>query len=251
MELYAAIDLRGGQAVRLIQGDFDAEERYGAPEILAERFVAEGAPWLHLVDLDAARTGEPAHREVILAVARSVPVPVQCGGGVRRPEDVVGLLEGGVTRVVLGTAALEDPGFARAMAERFPGRVALGLDYRRRPDGGLEARGHGWQVGSGRVVGDLLAELEGVALGAVIVTDIERDGTLSGPDLHGLAEVLDATTAAVIASGGVGGSEDLEALCALRSPVQGRALAGVVVGKALVDGRVSVGEAVKACAASA
>lgn len=253
MELLPAIDLRDGGAVRLVQGDFERQSDYGDPLELARRWVAAGARWLHVVDLDAARTGEPVNRDVVVAVAAEAAgagVRVQTGGGVRSVADVEELLAAGLARVVLGTAALEDPSLATGCARRHPGSVAVGLDYRRRPDGGLEAAARGWLEGTGRTVGDLLGELAGAPLGAVVVTAIERDGTLAGPDVEGLAAVLDATELPVVASGGVGSAGDLRALAALRSPAAGRSLLGAVVGKALVDGRVGLEEAIAACAPS-
>jgi phosphoribosylformimino-5-aminoimidazole carboxamide ribotide isomerase len=250
MELLPAIDLHEGRAVRLVQGDFDRSSVYGDPEVLARSFVDRGARWLHVVDLDAARSGAPVHRDLIKALARSLGVPVQTGGGVRTLADVADLVEAGLARVVLGTAALEDPDLAVEAANRFPGRVALGIDYRRTVDGRLEAASHGWAEGSGRTVGELLAAVAGAPLGALVVTAIARDGTLSGPDIEGLAAVLDATDLAVVASGGVGSAADVAALARVASPARGRTLAGAVVGKALVDGRMSVEEGLAACAAS-
>jgi phosphoribosylformimino-5-aminoimidazole carboxamide ribotide isomerase len=248
MELFPAIDLRGGNAVRLFQGDFDREQPYGDPLTLADAFADAGAPWLHVVDLDAARLGVPANRAIVLAVARRTRLPVQTGGGVRSEDDVAELIGGGVRRVVLGTAALEDPELLARCAERFPGQVALGLDYRLRPDGVREAAVRGWTEGSGHAVGDVLDGIAHVPLGAVVATAIERDGTLSGPDLAGLSVLLDATMIPVVASGGVANVGDLHALAALRGT--GRRLAGVVVGKALLDGRMSIKEAIAACATS-
>jgi phosphoribosylformimino-5-aminoimidazole carboxamide ribotide isomerase len=250
MDLFPAIDLLGGHAVRLVQGDFEREQRYGDPFELADRFVAAGAPWIHVVDLDAARSGDPVNRELVVAITKRVPIDVQTGGGVRSEADVAELLEAGVKRVVLGTAAIDDPELARRCATRFPGQVALGLDYRRRPDGTLEAARRGWVEGSDRGVLELLVQCAGFGLAAVVVTAIDRDGTLGGPDLEGLAEVLDATRIAVVASGGVGRVEDLSALRELRSSTSGRRAAGVVVGKALLDGRIGLEEAVAACEAS-
>ncbi len=152
--------------------------------------------------------------------------------------------EQGLARVILGTAALEDTDLLRRCAARWPTQVVLGLDYRRREDGTLEAAVRGWLEGSGRSVADVLAQLVGVPLGAVVVTAIDRDGTLAGPDLEGLAEVTRSTAIPVVASGGVGRVEDLVALSHLP-------LEGVVVGKALVDGRMTMREALDACAASA
>jgi phosphoribosylformimino-5-aminoimidazole carboxamide ribotide isomerase len=236
--------------VRLVQGDFDREVGYGDPLALARRFEAQGAPWLHVVDLDAARTGEPVQRALVLEIARAVRVPVQTGGGVRSDDDVDELLAGGVRRVVLGTAALADPSFARRAAERHPGRVAVGLDYRRHEDGSLQAAWRGWAAGSGRDVPAVLEDLRDAPLGALVVTAIERDGTLEGPDTDGLVAVLAATAHPVVASGGVGTAGDLAALSALRGGSPERALTGAVVGKALADGRLTMEEALAACATS-
>ncbi len=251
MDLYPAIDLRGGTAVRLRRGDFSKEHAYGDPMALARRFCAAGASWLHVVDLDAARTASPVNRSTVTAIAKDNPARVQTGGGVRSERDAEELLSSGVSRVVLGTAALEDPELLARCAARFPGQVALGLDYRRHPDGTLEAAQRGWTEGSGRSVSAVLASVAGLALGAIVVTAIEQDGTLEGPDLEGLAPVLDATEIPVIASGGVGSVDDLEALAKLRSPEAGRALGGVVVGKALLDERIDLEEALAACERSA
>ena len=250
MELLPAIDLRGGNAVRLVQGDFDRERSYGDPLALADAFVAAGARWLHVVDLDAARTGQPVNRGTVIAIAARCGVPVQTGGGIRTESDVAELLGSGVRRVVIGTAVFEDPGLLARCAERYPGRVALGLDYRRGPDGMPEAAVRGWSEGAGRSVAEVLAAVDGDRLGAVVVTAIERDGTLLGPDIEGLREVLDATEAPVVASGGVGSVADVVALATLRSPRRGRGLVGAIVGKAIVDGRMRVEEAIAACATS-
>jgi phosphoribosylformimino-5-aminoimidazole carboxamide ribotide isomerase len=251
MDLYPAIDIRDGGAVRLTQGDFDRQSEYGDPVELASRFAAGGAPWLHVVDLDAARTGEPVNRATVLAIARDAGVPVETGGGVRRLADVDELLDGGVARVILGTAALDDPELVHAATAAHPGRVALGLDYRTRADGRAEVAIRGWAQGSGRTVGELLDEVAGAGLAAVVVTSIDRDGMLTGPDLDGLRAVLASTAVPVIASGGVGSVADVEALAALEvgaSEGTVRRLAGAITGKALVDGRMTVEEGVAACA---
>ncbi len=254
MELYPAIDIRDGGAVRLTQGDFDRQDSYGDPVDLARRFAADGAPWLHVVDLDAARLGHPANRPTVLAIARAVDVPVQSGGGVRSEADVVELLEGGVARVVLGTVVLDRPDLVTALAAAYPGRVAVGVDYRRHPDGRTEVAVRGWEQGSGRTVADLLDELDGAGVAAVIVTAIDRDGTLQGPDIDGLVGVLAATPLPVIASGGVGAVADIATLARLDVEPSGggpsRRLAGAITGKALVDGRMTVAEGVAACTPS-
>jgi phosphoribosylformimino-5-aminoimidazole carboxamide ribotide isomerase len=275
MDLYPAIDIRGGGAVRLTQGDFARQSEYGDPVALARRFASGGAPWLHVVDLDAARTGRAVNRALVLEIARAVDVPVETGGGVRTADDVEELLDGGVSRVILGTAAVEDPGATRTLAANYPDRVAIGLDYRLDAAGRTEVASRGWVQGSGRTVSAVLAEFDGVGLAAVIVTAIERDGMLTGPDLEGLAAVLSETSIPVIASGGVGSAADIRALVRLsvprpssdtgRSTSTGaaaaasagdgypdtRRLTGAITGKALVDGRLTVEEGVAACAPSA
>lgn len=245
MDLFPGIDIRGGQCVRLVRGDFDRETVYRAdPLAVAKELAAEGAPWLHVVDLDAARTGAPENRELVTAIAAAVDVPVQTGGGVRDAAAASVLLDAGVARVVIGTAAMENPGLVSELAGRFPRQVAVGLDVRDR-----EVAVRGWAEGSGVSLADALATFEDAGAAAVIVTDIGRDGTLSGPNLELLGDVLASTSVDVIASGGVGSLDDVRALAALEQG--GRRLAGVIVGKALYEGRFTVAEGVVACALSA
>jgi phosphoribosylformimino-5-aminoimidazole carboxamide ribotide isomerase len=251
MDLLPAIDLRGGTAVRLTQGDFAREQRYGDPTELAVRYIEGGARWIHVVDLEAARTGVPHERVAlgeIVALATPSAVQVQAGGGIRSDEAAEELLESGVARVVLGTAALEDPGLAGRCARRWPGRVAVGLDYRVAADGVAEAQAQGWLAGSGWSVVDLLALWSDEPLGAVVITEVERDGTLEGPNVDALAALLHQTALPLVASGGVGTTQDLYRLATLQA--DGRSLAGAIVGKALVEGRFSVEEGIAACAAS-
>jgi phosphoribosylformimino-5-aminoimidazole carboxamide ribotide isomerase len=252
MDLFPAIDLREGRAVRLTQGDFERQQSYGDPLDLARSYVAGGARFIHVVDLDAARTGVPHQRDIIGAIAAlagEAGVHVQCGGGVRTQEDVAALVEAGVTRVVMGTAAVETPELAAACARRWPGQVAVGLDYVMDADGKAEALGHGWQAGTGRPVRTLLAAWLDEPIAAVVATCIQRDGMLRGPDLVGMKTLLSLTEFPVVASGGVGDLEDLRTLARLTSA--GRRVAGVIVGKALVEKRFDVAQGVAACAASA
>lgn len=244
-ELFPAIDVRDGGAVRLVQGDFGRQRAYGDAVELARLYAAGGARWIHVVDLDAARSGEPVNRATVLAVARAVDVAVQAGGGVRTEADAAELLDGGVTRVVLGTAAQEEPELVDRLAARFAGRVAVGLDHRH---GGREVAVRGWERGGGDSLAMALDRLAEVPLAAVVVTAIERDGTLEGPDLKGLAAVLGRSAHPVIASGGVRSAVDLAALGELE--VWGQRLAGAIVGTALAEGALSVEEAMAACAAS-
>ena len=250
MELYPAIDLRQGAAVRLTQGDFAREVDYGDPAALAARYVDGGARWIHVVDLEAARTGVQRERAALAEIVRlatDAGVRVQAGGGIRSDEAAEDMLESGVARVVLGTAALEDPGLAGRCARRWPQRVAVGLDYRVGADGVAEAQAQGWLAGSGWAVTELLDLWAAEPIGAVVATAVARDGMLEGPDADGLAALLVSTALPLVASGGVGSTKDLERLAGLEAG--GRRLAGAIVGKALVEGRFSVEEGLAACAA--
>ena len=231
-DLYPAIDLRGGRVVRLHQGDFDQETIYDDdPVSVARSFEVAGAPWIHVVDLDAARrTG--SNRDVVVAIARAVSIPVQTGGGVRDAS----LLAEGIERVVMGSAAVEDPTIVRQLAAEHPGRIAVGLDHR-----SGELRTRGWLDYSGVRVEELVDRLTVDGVGAFVVTDISRDGVLEGPDLEGLRALATRTTVPVIASGGVGSLDDVRAL-------RDTGVAGVIVGKAIYEGRFGVDEAVLACA---
>ena len=250
MDLLPAIDLRKGAAVRLTQGDFARQVDYGVPGALAARYIDGGARWIHVVDLDAARTGvqhERAALAEIVRLASDAAVQVEAGGGVRSDEAAEVMLECGVARVVLGTAALEDPGLAGRCARRWPGRVAVGLDYRVGTDGVAEAQAQGWLAGSGWAVTELLDLWANEPIGAVVATAVARDGMLDGPDLEGMAALLARSGLPFVASGGVGSTADLQRLAGLEA--NGRRLSGAIVGKALVERRFSVEEGLAACAA--
>jgi phosphoribosylformimino-5-aminoimidazole carboxamide ribotide isomerase len=206
------------------------------PAAVAVAFEAAGAPWIHVVDLDAALTGERANRDCIAAIASAVSVPVQVGGGVRSVEAASELADLGVTRVVVGTAAIEDPDLVAAIASRQ--RVAVGLDVR-----GTEVSVRGWTLGSGVDVFTALGWLESSGAEAVVVTQIKGEGLMEGPDVDGLAALLRATALDVVASGGVGSVDDLRRLQALE--VDGRRLGGVIVGTAIYEGRIDVATAVQ------
>jgi phosphoribosylformimino-5-aminoimidazole carboxamide ribotide isomerase len=242
VELYPAIDVRDGRCVRLYQGDYDRETVYGDdPVAQARAFAADGAPWIHVVDLDAARTGDPRNRSVVAAVAAAVDVPVQAGGGVRDDGAADALLTGGVRRVVVGTAALDDPDWVRRLAARYPGRVAIGLDAR-----GRDVAVRGWVEGSGHDLVEVARRFDDAGVAALVVTEIGRDGTLAGPALDQLADVLAATRLDVVASGGVGTLDDLRVLAGL--DVGGRRLSGAIVGRALYEGAFALADALKVAA---
>ncbi|MBW3614024.1 MAG: 1-(5-phosphoribosyl)-5-((5-phosphoribosylamino)methylideneamino)imidazole-4-carboxamide isomerase [Actinobacteria bacterium] len=231
MDLYPAIDLRGGRCVRLYQGDFDRETVYDSDPVARARAFAEaGAPWVHVVDLDASR-GQGSNRDAVEAIAAAVPVPVQTGGGVRDAS----LLDAGVARVVLGTMAVAERQQAGALISAHRGAVAVGLDHR---DGQIRTRG--WETASGIDVLDAVRWAEFAGAAAFVVTNIALDATMAGPDLPGLARVLEATNVPVIASGGVGSLDHLRALADAGA-------AGAIVGKAIYEGAFTVEEAVAAC----
>lgn len=231
MNLYPAIDLLDGRCVRLRQGDYDRRTDYDDDPVgRARQFAADGAPWIHVVDLDAARSGEPVNREVIGRIVTAVDVPVQVGGGVRTRADAEALWRAGVARVVMGTAALEQPGLVAELIT--DGAVAVGLDAR-----GRALAAHGWEADAGLDLLEAAARFGAMGVAALVVTEIGRDGMLEGPDLDGLAAVLEVTTAPVVASGGVGSLADVEALTDLD-------LDGIIIGRAIYDERLTVADAV-------
>ncbi len=239
-ELYPAIDLRDGRCVRLLKGDFAAETVYDDdPVAVARSYADAGASWIHVVDLDAARTGEPKNLGVIEAICANVDCRVQSGGGVRSVEAGGALLGAGVSRVVVGTAAVENRGLVDELVAFHPRAVAVGIDVR-----GRNVATRGWQEESGIDVVECARSFAASGAAALIVTQIERDGTLEGPDTDGLTLVLDAAPVPVIASGGVGTIGDLRTLAALEA--EGGRLGGVIVGRALYEARFTIAEALSA-----
>jgi phosphoribosylformimino-5-aminoimidazole carboxamide ribotide isomerase len=236
--LYPAIDLRGGRCVRLLQGDYDRETVFGDdPVAQALAFADAGAAWVHVVDLDAARSGDPVNRPVIAAVAAALAargVAVQTGGGVRSVADARELAAAGVARVVLGTAAVGDPGLVDDVVEQAGVAVALGLDVR-----GRAVAVKGWTEEAGDLDG-VLARFDGRPYDALVVTQIDVDGTGDGLDVELYRELLPSQPG-LVASGGVGTLDHLRAVAAAGVP-------GVIVGRALYDGAFTVEEAIAACA---
>ena len=233
-ELYPAIDLRGGRVVRLRQGDYADETVYGDdPAAVARSFAEAGATWIHVVDLDAAKSGDPVNRPVVAAIAAAVSgsARVETGGGVRTIEDARQLADAGVARVIMGSAAVADPSLVAAASDIVP--VGVGLDHR-----AGEIAVHGWTEGSGLQLDDAY-ELFPTA-DVFIITDIGRDGMLEGPDVVGLTRSAEVAGSPVIASGGVATLDDLRMLAGIPG------LAGIITGKAVYEGRFTVADAVAA-----
>ena len=245
MDLYPAIDLRDGKVVRLLRGEYDAETIYDDdPVAVALRFDRAGARWIHVVDLDAARDGSAANLGVIEAICSTVAARVQTGGGVRSIEDAGDRFAAGVARVVVGSAAVERPELVDDLATLHPGQVAVGVDAR-----GRDVAIHGWTESTGSDLVSVASRFDRPGVAALVVTEIDRDGTLAGPAVEQLAAALDAVSVPVIASGGVASADDLRALCGIER--QGKRLAGAIVGRALYEHRFTLEEGLAACSASA
>lgn len=238
MILYPAIDIRGGHAVRLLEGDYARETVYDAdPAAAAARWSGEGARFLHVVDLDGAKAGEPRNLDAVRAIAAAAGCPIQVGGGLRDAESVRAVLDAGAARVVIGTAALRDPAFLESVLAEGPERVVVSVDAR-----GGKVSLAGWTETSDVDVADAVAELSGRGAVRFLCTAIEVDGTMAGPALAELRRIAAATEASVIASGGVGTLAHLEALAA-DAPAN---VEGVIVGRALYERRFGVAEAIAA-----
>jgi phosphoribosylformimino-5-aminoimidazole carboxamide ribotide isomerase len=237
-ELIPAIDLLGGECVRLAQGRYDAATVYEAdPAAAARRFAAHAVPRLHVVDLDGARAGKPVNTDAVRAITAAVgALPVQLGGGLRDLAAVESAFAAGVDRVVLGTAALRDPAFVRDAARRFPGRIAVGLDAK---DGRVSVEG--WLATGEATVIEVAERFEDAGVAAIVHTDIARDGMLSGPNLEASAQLADAVSIPVIVSGGVASEDDLVAAARLAP----RGIAGAIAGRALYTGAVDLASALR------
>ena len=238
MEVIPAIDILGGQCVRLYQGDYGQVQTFDEdPVAVADRWVEEGATRLHLVDLDGAKAGQPVNLQTISAIARAVPIPVQVGGGLRDRQSAAELLNAGVQRIILGTVAVEHPELVAHLCQEFPDRIVVGIDAR---SGKVATRG--WLETSEVLATDLAQQMATLGAAAIIYTDIYRDGTLQGPNLEALRELATAIAIPVIASGGVSSVTDLFNLLALE-PL---GVTGAIVGRALYTGEVALKEALRA-----
>ncbi len=233
MRVIPAIDLRGGLCVRLRQGDYQRETVFSDdPVAIARRWEDEGAELIHLVDLDGAKAGRPVNVEPVRRIVERVSVPCQLGGGVRDRETIAAWLDAGLSRVIVGTAALRDPDWFSAMIRTYPGQLVLGLDARQ----GRVATS-GWLETSAVEATALAGQFDELPLAAIVYTDISRDGTLEGPNLEATAELARRVKTPVIASGGVGSLDDLGRLAVLP-------LAGCIVGRALYEGRFTLAQAI-------
>ncbi len=235
MQIWPAIDLRGGKCVRLRQGDYQRETVYGDdPAEMARRWVDQGATCLHLVDLDGARDGTSANLDAVKQIVAAVSIPCELGGGIRDEAAIERLLGIGLSRLVVGTKALKEPDWFRGVVCRFPGQIALGLDAK----GGLVAT-DGWLETSSTRAVDLAHQFAGDPLAAIIYTDIARDGMMQGPNFDAMAEMNAAVDHEVIASGGVTNADDIRGLAAL-------GLAGCIVGRALYEETLTLADAIAA-----
>jgi len=229
-----AIDLRGGQCVRLVQGDYARETVFGAdPAAMAQRWVEQGATILHVVDLDGAREGRPVNGDSVRQIVAAAGVPCQLGGGLRSEADIELALSWGVNRVVLGTRALKDPAWFEGICKRFPGKIVAGIDAR---DGKVATEG--WLETSEVTALDVARRFAGWPLAAIVYTDISRDGMLQGPNFDALNEMAAAVPVPVIASGGVTTLEDVRRLA-------GSKVAGCIIGRSLYEGRINLAEAIR------
>jgi phosphoribosylformimino-5-aminoimidazole carboxamide ribotide isomerase len=232
--LYPAIDIRDGRAVRLAQGDYERETAYeDDPVVAARRWVDDGARWLHVVDLDGARDGAPVNLEHVRRIVAAVGVPIQLGGGLRDSAKVEEAISSGAERVVLGTAAVRDPDLTEAIISAHGERVVVSVDARA---GRVAAEG--WTESSDLTPGDVIAVLSDRGVERFVYTPVDVDGLMEGPDLESLREVASATDAELIYSGGVGSLDDLRALASLGIANLG----GVIVGRALYEGRFTVAD---------
>jgi len=235
VQIWPAIDLRGGKCVRLQQGDYRRETVFGEdPASMARHWVELGAECLHLVDLEGARSGQPANLASVEAILAAVAVPCQLGGGIRTEETICRLLGMGVARLVVGTQALRQPEWFRQMCHQFPGKLVLGIDAR----GGRVAT-EGWLQTSEVSALELARRYASLPLAAIVYTDIAADGMLAGPNFSAMAEMQRAVGLPVIASGGVTTVEDVARLAEIP-------MAGCIIGRALYEGTLSLPEAIRA-----
>ena len=237
MILFPAIDLKGGKCVRLLRGDMDAATTFNEnPADQARKFEAAGCRWIHVVDLDGAFAGAPVNAPAVRAILGAVKVPVQLGGGIRDAAGIAAWLDAGINRVILGTVALRNPDLVKQACKDWPGRIVVGIDAR-----GGHVAVEGWAETSDVLAVDLAKKFADAGVAAIVYTDIERDGAMGGPNVEATAALAKASGIPVIASGGVSSLDDLRALKAHA----GDGIVGVISGRALYDGRIDLGQAVR------
>lgn len=235
MDVIPAIDLRDGKCVRLIQGEYHRQITYrDDPAEQARQFHADGARWLHIVDLDGAKVGKPVNTETIAAIAVLGLLKIEVGGGIRSEESIRELLDMGVTRVIIGTKAVSDFEWFSEMARKFEGRLVLGLDAR-----GSAVATHGWIESSAQTMLEFAAQADKLPLAAIIYTDISKDGMLCGPNIERTKSLVETVEAPVVASGGVKEADDIRKL----KPI---GVAGVIVGRSLYEGTLTLKDALAA-----
>lgn len=237
MLIIPAIDIMGGKVVRLEKGDFNKEKVYSDdPVQIARKWEEEGAELLHIVDLDGAREGKIKNQETIAGIIKNIKVPCEIGGGIRDKSDVEYFLKNGAKRVVLGTRAFEDPMYLEELVGEFKEKIVVGVDF-----SGNEVVKKGWQEATGLSPMFIVQEMQKMGVKTIVVTDISVDGTLKGPKIDRLKQILNAVDISVIASGGISSLQDIKKL----KEIKNKNLEGVIVGKALYEGRFDLKEAIK------
>lgn len=233
MIIYPAIDIKDGRCVRLLQGRFNDETVFGSPVEMAKKWASMGARWLHTVDLDGARSGKSENRRIVSEIAAVTGLPVQLGGGIRTMKDIEEVLGLGIQRVILGTAAVNNPQLVREALQKFPGRIAVGIDAK---EGRVAVEG--WEKVSSHTAIDFAKTMEQLGCKVIIYTDIATDGMLQGPNLDAMGEMIRSVGMEVIASGGVSSTQDLINLKNIGA-------AGAITGKAIYTGAINLEEALK------
>ena len=235
MIVIPAIDLKKGNCVRLVQGNKDAVTVYSQdPAMTAKRWESSGAKLLHIVDLDGAFSGNQKNLDAILKIRKAVRIPLQVGGGIRNIGNLINLFSAGIDRVIIGTAAIEDPGFLVLACRQYPGRVLIGIDAK---DGMVAIKG--WEEVTPIHAYDLAKRLELVGIAGIIYTDIRRDGMLTGPNIEAVRDMVDHVTVPVIASGGISNMDDIKNLSQIQK------LWGMITGKAIYSGSLDLKEAIQ------
>ncbi|MBI3600296.1 MAG: 1-(5-phosphoribosyl)-5-[(5-phosphoribosylamino)methylideneamino]imidazole-4-carboxamide isomerase [Nitrospinae bacterium] len=237
MLIIPAIDIKGGKCVRLFQGKMEQETVYSDdPVSVAKKWEAEGAEFLHLVDLDGAVEGDPKNKDIISNIIKGIKIPVEVGGGIRNIDSIKEYISIGAQKVVIGTTACENPEFVREACNNFPGKIMVGIDAK---NGNVAVRG--WKDVTDTRASSLAKRFEGMDVAGIIYTDISRDGTLSGPNIEAIKSFAESINIPVIASGGVSNINDIKSIIGLKKD----GVTGIIIGKALYSGSVNLREAIE------